>query len=765
MAKPRSRREIRNRYILLSIGSYIAILFVACHLGQFTDLPDIYQMFEAGMDHISTHPFTIFPTDTDLLLKAAFVATIAPLLLYTEYLRTRDLRPQEESGSAKWNDDIKAFYRTYTEIAFPWPWLFYKFPFKYIRSFFVSLDHKLRKAPKTSENYKSFHQKLVNHFPGIDRTPGVRNMIFTNKVFMSMDGRKTRRNNNVLVIGGSGTGKSRFLVKPNLLQANCSYVITDPSGELLETMGSCLQKMGYEVRVFNLVQMQHSHCYNPFHYIRDEAGVLTMINSLIKNTTPEGSKSNDPFWEKAETALLQACCFYLISECSKEDQNFSNVMKLLRCASAVEGQENVDSALDILFKDLEAKDPEHIAIQSYKIFKSAGGGKTAQSILISCQTRLQHFNLTAIKNLTNIDNINLGDIGDKPVALFCTTPTADTSFNFLVSLLYTQLFETLYFHAETECKGKRLTHHVRFLLDEFANIGTIPDFAQKLSTMRKYEISCTIIIQALSQLKAMYKDDWEVLVGNCDSLLFLGGSDTTTLEYFSKLLGKETIRSINNSRSYGKQGSHSMSYNKTGRELMTPDELRVMDNKNCVLFIRGLYPFFSTKYTLEKHPNYHLTGDASDNNLFDVRDMLKTGKAAFNKRREPTRAQRLSEEMEHADTRESERQFRMNNRHIQRHSAKGRELGVSRPLEEEFPVLRDISDPTQMTPEQHARLKAETRGLTVKNVVNQPDQVDMANYRAEETAMFDSFFSFYEPTADQDAYDAHEQEEVEREEE
>ena len=342
----------------------------------------------------------------------------------------------------------------------------------------------------------------------VDKSPGSKNMIFSNEVYMSMDGRKTFRNNNVLCIGGSGTGKSRFFLKPNALQANCSYVITDPSGELLETLGKPLKELGYEIRVFNLVQMEHSNCYNPFHYIRNEEGVLVMINALIKNTTPKDSHSNDPFWEKAETALLQACCFYLVSECTKEDQNFANVMKLLRCASAVEGQENVDSALDILFKDLEAKDSEHIACQCYRIFKSAGGGKTAQSILISCQTRLQTFNLTDIKNLTNIDNIHLGDIGDKPVALFCITPAADTTFNYLIALLYTQLFETLYFHAENHCKGKRLTHHVRFLMDEFANIATIPDFSQKLATMRKYEISCTIIIQALSPLKSMYKDDW-----------------------------------------------------------------------------------------------------------------------------------------------------------------------------------------------------------------------------------------------------------------
>ena len=515
MAKPRNRKKQRNRFLLLEIGSYLAILYVACHIGQCTDKPDFIQVFDAAMDHIKQNPLDIFPINRPFMAKAVFFALLSPLLLEADYLRQRDLRPAEESGSARWNEDIRSFYQTYTEMSMAWPKAFYRFPLKFLRNPLISLDSLLKKIPLIKGIYGFIYKAIIKRVGTVNRNPGSKNMIFTRDIYMSMNGRKTRRNNNVLCIGGSGTGKSRFLVKPSLLQANCSFVVTDPSGELLETMGKYLQKMGYEVRVFNLVQMEHSNCYNPFHYIRNEEGVLIMINTLIKNTNPKDSHSSDPFWEKAETALLQACCFYLVSECSKEDQNFSNVMKLLRCASAVEGQENVDSALDILFKDLEAKDPEHIACQSYKIFKSAGGGKTAQSILISCQTRLQHFNLTAIKNLTNTDNINLGDMGDKPVALFCITPAADTTYNFLVALLYSQQFETLYHHAETECKGKRLKHHVRFLLDEFANIGRIPDFSEKLATMRKYEISCTIIIQALSQLKAMYKDEWEVLVGNC----------------------------------------------------------------------------------------------------------------------------------------------------------------------------------------------------------------------------------------------------------
>lgn len=761
MAKPINRKQQKRRYVLLSIGIYVGILYLGCHFGQVADAGDIFQVFTAGIEHIKRNPFDILPINKEFLAYAAFLGLIAPLLLYTEYLKRRDLRPAEESGSAKWNEDLHSYNLGYTEMTFAWPKVFYKFPLKFIRLPFVALHKVLLKIPILNSLYKALHKGIVKRAGRVDKSPGSKNLIHSDEIYMSMDTRKTRRNNNILVIGGSGTGKSRFVVKPNLLQANCSYVITDPSGELLETMGGTLKKMGYDVRVFNLVQMQHSNTYNPFHYIRDENGVLIMINSLIKNTTPKGSSTNDPFWEKAETALLQACCFYLVHACSKEDQNFANVMKLLQCASAVEGQENVDSALDILFKDLEAKDPENIAVRSYKVFKSAGGGKTAQSILISCQTRLQHFNLTAIKNLTNVDNINLGDIGDKPVALFCTTPTADTTFNFLVALLYTQLFETLYYHAETECKGKRLPRHVRFMLDEFANVGTIPDFDKKLSTMRKYEISCTIIIQALSQLKTMYKDEWEVIVGNCDSLLFLGGSDTTTLEYFSKLLGKETIRSINNSRSYGRQGSHSLSYNKTGRELMTPDELRVMDNNNCVLFIRGLYPFFTKKYVLESHPNYHLSGDASDDNMFNIQQSFHTGRSA-EKPRESSRAMRVVRDAERADTREADRQFRSNSRPVQRYSTKGKQLGAIQKLDDEFRSLGQIKDPSSPTQEELERFRKETMTYAPKEVVSHPEEGREEDYTPEQLDMFTSFNSYYGIPSGEEVY---EQSEAERGEE
>lgn len=575
--KPSNRKKRWMIGVIFILIGYLALLYFTNHIvASSASIENFNNFFPVVFQHIKEQPFVFleFAELKPAFGVATFFYAIFVAFIWVEYLRRKQMRPGQESGSAAWNTDLRAYNKKYT-------------------------------AP---------HHKPYADRSGDDNN----NIILTQDVFLSMDGRKTRRNLNTLVIGGSGSGKSRFVVKPNLLQANSSFVVTDPSGELLESTGEFLKKRGYKIKVFNLVQMQHSCSYNPFHYIRNEEGVLTMINALIRNTTPKGSQSNDPFWEKAETALLQAICFYLFYECEEEDRNFTNVMKLLRCLEVREGQENFDSTLDIMFKDLKATNPEHIAVRQYAVFKQAAG-KTAMSIMVSCSVRLTVFNMDSITKLTSIDNINLETMGDEKTALFCITPVVDPTFNFLVALLYTQLFETLYFHAETQCKGKRLPVHVRFLLDEFANIGTIPDFEQKLSTMRKYEISCTIIIQALSQIKAMYEKEWEVIVGNCDELLFLGGSDATTLEYISKKLGKETIRTRNSTRNFGsKSGGSSESYNTTGRELMTPDEISYMDNEDCILFIRGIHPFFGKKYDYPKHPNYKYTGDANDANLFNV---------------------------------------------------------------------------------------------------------------------------------------------------
>lgn len=686
--KPINRTKQKKSYNLLGFILYILIVYLFLHVGKLIDNGwDISPEFiTALLNHILEEPFDVFPINKEYLAKGALFGIIAPLLLHSEYLRRRDLRPNE-SGSARWTEDLKKFYKTYVEMT-TWPAIFDQNVFlKKVKSFLLKVDAVLSKIPII----RFFYKKIANAIAGVFQKPhqgsGSPNMILSKEVFLSMNGRKTMRNCNTLIIGGSGTGKSRFEAKPNILQANASFVVTDPSGELLESVGSFLEQEGYEIRVFNLVQMDHSHCYNPFHYIRNQAGVPMMINTLIKNTNPKDSTKGDPFWEKSETALLQAICFFLVSECNKEDQNFSNVMKLLRCAKAVEGQEDVDSTLDIMFKDLEARDSNHIAVKSYKTFKAAGGGKTAQSILISCLVRLQTFDLDDINQLTCIDNIDLGSMGEKKVALFCITPSADTTFNYLVALLYTQLFETLYYRAENMYGDIGLPVHVRFIMDEFANIANIPDFNQKLSTMRKYQISCTVIVQALSQLKALYKDDWDVLVGNCDSQIFLGGSDATTLEYFSKALGKETIRSVNDSRSYGKQGSHSISYNKTGRELMTPEELRTMDNKNCIIFIRGEDPFFAVKYPYEKHPNYKYTGDANKKLKYNVRNLLKTGQNPSALKVKERGPMKVFKEAQIADTRPADRQRRVSSRKPDMKSARNRDLLKPRPLTEEFPGI------------------------------------------------------------------------------
>ena len=461
---PNIKKRRFTDYLKWCVPAYIVLMYVVCQILKTDASLPLDERIDAGLLRILQHPFDIFPIDTNILAAFLYIGLLALGVLYVEYLRRKQMRPGIDSGSAAWNEDLKGYNKQYTEP--------YDKPY----------------ANRSGDNNK--------------------NIILTQDVFLGMDGRKTMRNLNVLVAGGSGSGKSRFVVKPNILQANSSFVITDPKGELLEATGTFLEQQGYKIKVFNLSQMEHSCSYNPFHYIRDEAGVLTMINALIQNTTPPESTKGDPFWEKAETALLEAICFYLYYECKEEDRNFTNVMKLLRCLEVREGQEDYDSTLDIMFKMLKEKDPENIAVRQYAVFKSAGGGKTAQSIMISCQTRLQVFNLKVIHNLTGTDNIDLLSVGKEKTALFCITPVQDKTFNFLVALLYTQLFETLYSYAETHCEGRRLPHHVRFLLDEFANIGTIPEFEMKLATIRSYEMSCTIIIQNLAQLKTMYKDNY-----------------------------------------------------------------------------------------------------------------------------------------------------------------------------------------------------------------------------------------------------------------
>jgi len=564
------------------------------------------------------------------------------------------------------------------------------------------VNGKIDKEPggtaKFEVNFKKFQKKYT------DLKNPFNNIILTENIALNMNSYQTRRNNNVLVVGGSGSGKTRFMIKPNLLQANCSFVITDPKGEILESEGAMLEKHGYRIKVFNLVDMMHSNSYNPFKYIRDDLGVLMMINCLIKNTN-NGQKGGDPFWEKSETALLQALVFYLKDNPSIPDseKNFTAVMKLLQAAEVNENDPNTQSPLDKLFAKLETEQPNSIAVKQYKTFKM-GAGKTLKSILISCAVRLTVFNLQEIENLTMMDDLELKRISDEKTALFVVIPAADDTYNFLVSMMYSQLFETLYYHAENECpyeyyikesndvlaiaeknekgdkyterdakrllesikrapikrsnKGKyivkargfektfnseenakeykaridkaeivrgaiRLPYPVRFLLDEFANIGQIPDFTKKLATMRQYEISCTIILQNLAQIKTMYKDDWESIVGNCDSFLFLGGQEYSTLEYISKLLGKTTIQNRGRSRNRSAKGGGSgLSIQNQGKELMAVNEISTMPKDECLLIINGMNPFYDKKYNLEKHPHFDESGDSKKGSKFDCKKKI-----------------------------------------------------------------------------------------------------------------------------------------------
>ena len=436
-----------------------------------------------------------------------------------------------------------------------------------------------------------------------------KNIVFTETEAMSLDTRKTRKNLNVLVIGGSGSGKTRFFVKPNIMQHNTSFVITDPKGELLKSTAPMLEGKGYKIKVFNLIDLAHSNAYNPFMYIRDDKDVMKMINILIKNTTPKGASPSDPFWEKAETALLQAICYYLYHEAPYEEQNFSMVMELLRSAEVREGQEDYESDLDLLFNHLREKDSNHIALKQYAIFKQAAG-QTAKSILVSVGVRMSMFNQRDIGALTITDNIMLEDMGVEKTALYVVIPDSHDTFNFLVAMMYSQIFDCLYFMADNEFGG-RLPIHVRFLLDEFANIGQIPDFDKMVATMRSREVSVSIIIQNMAQLKAGYKDTWESITGNCDSLLFLGGQEQTTLEYVSKRLGKATIDIRTTGQSKGKSSSNSINFGLEARDLLTPDEVSRMPDRNCVLMIRGLKPFYSNKIVIENLKEYKNLDDSN----------------------------------------------------------------------------------------------------------------------------------------------------------
>ena len=403
----------------------------------------------------------------------------------------------------------------------------------------------------------------------------------------------------MLVIGGSGAAKTRSFVLPNILTANTNYVITDPKSEVLLAAGGYLKEQGYDVRVLNLVNLEQSDGYNPFRYLRDEKDVLKLVNNLIQSTTPKGSHESDPFWTKAETALLQAIILMLFQEAPEYEQNFSMVMRVLEYAEVREEDEGHVSPLDLLFESIERRKPDSVAVRQYKVFKLAAG-KTAKSILVSTAVRLAPFNLPQIQALINHDDMNLYTLGEKKVALYAVIPDNDNTFNFLVSLLYAQAFQALYYSADQIHHGP-LPRHVRFVLDEFAAMP-LPGFTRELATMRSRSISASVIIQNMAQIKELYKDSWETIPGNCDTILYLGGNESSTHKYVSEMLGKATIDTKTHGQTKGKSGSYSTNFQMSGRELLTPDEVRKLDNRYALLFIRGASPVMDEKYDLMHHP-------------------------------------------------------------------------------------------------------------------------------------------------------------------
>ena len=433
------------------------------------------------------------------------------------------------------------------------------------------------------------------------------NKVFSQNVRMGLDGKKHRRNLNTVVIGGSGAGKTRFYAKPNIMQCNTSFVVLDPKGEIIRSVGHLLEENGYVIKVIDLIDMSKSLGYNPFHYIQSDKDVLKLITNLIRNTTPKGSSTNDPFWEKSETALLEALMLYLYHYAPEDEQNFTMVMEMLNYAEVKEDEEDYESPLDELFKRLEMIDSNSLALKQYKIYKQAAG-KTAKSILISVGVRLAAFNLEELASLTKYDEMELEQIGERKTALFAIIPDNDSTFNFVVGMLYTQLFQMLYYQADY-VHGGELPVPVHFLMDEFANVALPDEFDKLLSTMRSRQIFVSIILQNLAQIKALYKDSWESILGNCDETYYLGGNEQSTHKYISELLGKETLDTNTYGKSEGRSGNYSTNYQQTGRELLTADEVRLLDNNYGLLFIKGERPVKDKKYDLLKHPNIKQTLD------------------------------------------------------------------------------------------------------------------------------------------------------------
>ena len=467
------------------------------------------------------------------------------------------------------------------------------------KNYRIGEEHGSAKWGDTAAIDKKYRQK-----------PDSDNKLLTQNVRIGLDGRAHRRNLNVLVCGGSGAGKTRFFCKPNIMQANTSCVILDPKGEILRDTGHLLERKGYEVKVLDLINMEKSHCYNPFVYLQDDNDVQKLVTNLFKSTTPKGSQSNDPFWDTAAQMLLLALIFYLKYEAPEEEKNFLMVMEMLRAGDVSEENEGYYSPLDSMFYDLETKEPDHIAVKYYRAYHS-GSAKTLKSIQITLAARLEKFNLESMAMLTATDELELSGMGEKKVALFALIPDNDTSFNFLVSILYTQLFQQLFYVADHKYGGS-LPVHVHFCMDEFANVSLPDDFDKILSVMRSRGVSVSIILQNMAQLKALFEKQWESIAGNCDEFLYLGGNEQSTHKYVSEMLGKETIDTNTYGKSSGRSGNYSTNYQNTGRELLTPDEVRMLDNRYALLFIRGERPVIDLKYDILNHPNAAYTADGGE---------------------------------------------------------------------------------------------------------------------------------------------------------
>lgn len=544
------RKDKQVELVFYFVGAvfiaWLSVLVAPCiHKGLFDAI--IY------LNEAMNSPFS-FELCQDTLKCILISESIYSFSYLTYYYNRKNYRRNEEYGSAKWANN-KAVNKKYTE-----------------------------------KDYYS-------------------NKILSQNVRIGLDGRRHRRNLNTLVIGGSGAGKTRFFGKPNLMQCNTSFVVLDPKGEQLRDVGNLLEKEGYVIKVVDLIDMNRSHCYNPFRYIKDDKDVLKLITNLIRNTTPKGSQTNDPFWEKSETALLEALCLYLLHEAPEEEQNFTMVMEMIAAAEVKEDDEEYQSPLDELFERLEIRNPNSLALKQYKIYKQAAG-KTAKSILISVGVRLSAFNLESIASLTATDELELDLVGERKTAIFAVIPDNDSTFNFLIGMLYTQLFQMLYYQADI-VHGGALPVPVHFLMDEFANVALPDEFDKLLSTMRSRLIFVSIIIQNLAQIKGLYKDSWESIVGNCDTLYYLGGNEQSTHKFMSEYLGKETLDTNTYGKSSGRSGNYSTNYQQAGRELLTPDEVRLLDNDYGLLFIRGERPVFDKKYDILKHPRINETTDGN----------------------------------------------------------------------------------------------------------------------------------------------------------